>query len=462
MKLLLPFSLLISMSLLLASCTQKQLQTNSKEAILARIVAPEFPNTCLTITDFGAIPDSASNCKPAIGQAILACSRAGGGTVRIPAGYWFCDGPIHLESNIKLQIDEGATLRFGSNPASYLPLVKSSWEGTLLYNYSPLIYAYGKENIALTGKGTIDGEGSKGFSAWHPLQKADQQLSRDMNRNNTPVDQRRFGEGHYLRPQLVQFYDCKNILVEGVKIEDSPFWCIHLLMCENATLRGLTYDAQNKNNDGIDPEYSRDILIENISFNNNDDNVAIKAGRDREGRSMQRPSGNILIRNCHFKGLHAVVIGSEMSSGVHDVFVEDCDAAGYLKRGIYLKSNPDRGGEISNIYVNRVHLDDVLDCFMVTSNYHNEGSGFPTDIHSVYLNNVSCKKAANYAIYMKGHEAKPLHGFVITDFKVDNAGRGVHAEHTEKTNFSNVQVNGKQVGWDPEKLVENGSTEYDY
>lgn len=454
--------LLISLGLFLASCSEKPLQTDSKEAILARIVAPEFPDTTFVISDFGAVADSTSNCKTAIDQAISACSQAGGGTVRIPAGQWFCDGPIHFENNINLHLDEGATLRFGSNPASYLPVVKSSWEGTLLYNYSPLIYAYGKENIAITGKGTIDGEGSKTFASWHKLQKTDQQLSRDMNHNNTPVDQRVFGDGHYLRPQLVQFYDCKNILVEGVKIEDSPFWCIHLLLCENATLRGLSYDAQNKNNDGIDPEYSRDILIENINFNNNDDNVAVKAGRDDEGRAMQRPSENIIIRNCHFKGLHAVVMGSEMSAGVHNVFVEDCDAAGYLKRGIYLKSNPDRGGEISNIYVNNVHFGEVLDCFMVTSNYHNEGSGFPTNIHSVYLNKVSCQKANNYAIYLKGHELKPLHGFVITDFTVDSAGRGVHAEYAEDIDFRKVLVNGQPVIWDAEKLKENASNEYDY
>ena len=389
-----------------SACKSKPLQLDSQEEILARISAPEFPENKFQITDFGAQADSLADCKPAIDQAIKACSEAGGGTVIIPSGIWNVEGPIHFESNINLQLDEGATLRFSSNPASYLPVVATSWEGTLLYNYSPLIYAYEKENIAIIGKGIIDGEGSKTFAAWHSLQKGDQQLSRDMNHQNTPVEDRIFGEGHFLRPQLIQFYECKNILIEGVKIEDSPFWCIHLLMCQNATLRGLSYDAQNKNNDGVDPEYSRDILIENITFNNNDDNVAVKAGRDDEGRAMQRPSENIIIRNCHFKGLHAVVMGSEMSSGVRNVFVEDCDAAGYLKRGVYLKSNPDRGGEISNVFVKNVHLGEVLDCFMVTSNYHNEGKDFPTDIHSIYLENVSCEKAENYAIYIKGTNLK--------------------------------------------------------
>ena len=456
------FILLALLIAMLASCQSKPLQFAGKEEILKRIIAPEFQDSTFFVTDFGASGDSVSDNKKPFEKAIQACSQAGGGTVFVPAGIWLIDGPIHFESNVNLYLDEGATLRFGSHPTSYLPPVKTSWEGTFLYNYSPLIYAYGKQNIAITGKGTIDGEGSKTFAAWHSLQKEDQQLSRDMNHNHTPVEERIFGEGHYLRPQLIQFYECKNILLEGVKIEDSPFWCVHLLMCENATLRGLSYDAQNKNNDGVDPEYSRDILIENITFNNNDDNVAVKAGRDDEGREMQRPSENIIIRNCHFKGLHAVVIGSEMSSGVRNVFVDDCDAAGYLKRGIYLKSNPDRGGEISHIFVNNVHLGNVLDCFMVTSNYHNEGSEYPTDIHAVYLNNVSCKKAANYGIFVKGHELKNVHGFVITDFKVDSAGRGVHIEHAENISLNNVSVNGEQITWDPEKLRKNGSTEYDY
>ncbi len=446
----------------LASCQSKPLQLDSKEAILARIIQPEFPDTTFVVTDFGALGDSVSNNKEAFEKAIQTCHEVGGGTVFVPAGYWFIDGPIHFESNINLHLATGATLRFGATPSSYLPVVKTSWEGTLLYNYSPLIYAFGKENIAITGKGTIDGEGSKTFAGWHGQQKADQLLSRDMNHDNTPVEDRVFGEGHFLRPQLIQLYECKNILIEGVKIEDSPFWCIHLLMCENVTVRGLSYDAQNKNNDGIDPEYSRDILIENITFNNNDDNVAVKAGRDNEGRAMQRPSENIIIRNCHFKGLHAVVMGSEMSSGVRNVFVDDCDAAGYLKRGIYLKSNPDRGGEISNVFVNNLHLGEVLDCFMVTSNYHNEGSEFPTNIHSVYLNNVSCEKATNYGIYIKGHELKAVHGFVIKDFKVDSAGRGVHVEHAENIKLENVTVNGQEIVWDPVKLSENASSDYDY
>ena len=145
---------------------------------------------------------------------------------------------------------------------------------------------------------------------------------------------RQYGEGHYLRPHLIQLHGCRDVTLSGFFITNSPFWCVHLLCCENVICRGLRYDAKLVNNDGIDPEMTRNLLIEDIDFNNGDDNVAIKAGRDNDGWRTARPSENIIIRNCRFKGLHGVVIGSEMSAGVRNVFVEDCDHAGYVKRGL--------------------------------------------------------------------------------------------------------------------------------
>lgn len=438
---------------------QEKLDTKSE--ILARIIPPSFPDRSFSVLDYGAVPDGTTNSKPAFDAAIATCKAAGGGKVVVPNGTYFLEGPIHLESHLNLEIQEGATLKFTSNPDAY-PSVLSSWEGTILYNYSPFIYAYQKENIAITGKGTIDGEASETFAKWHGLQKEDQLLSRDMNHKGVPFKERQFGKGHYLRPHLIQLFECKNILIEDVKIEDSPFWCVHLLKCVNATLRGLKYDAQNKNNDGIDPEYSKDILIENITFNNNDDNVAIKAGRDHEGRKMNRPSENIIIRNCHFKGLHAVVMGSEMSSGVRNVFVEDCDYAGYVKRGVYLKSNPDRGGQISDVFVNNVTFGEVLDCFMITSNYHNEGTGYPTKIKNIHLNAVSCKKANNYGVYIKGHPDKSVTDIHIKNMKVEAAGRDTFVDYANTITFEGLEINGKTVQFNKEQLKQNPPNEYDY
>ncbi|WP_423127713.1 glycoside hydrolase family 28 protein [Gaoshiqia sp. Z1-71] len=454
------FLFVLAANLATAQVSADRLDT--KEEILARIQAPVFPDSRFAVTDFGAVGDSASNNKPAFDAAIQACRAAGGGTVIVPVGTYLLDGPIHLESNLNLHLEEGALIRFSANPRSYLPIVKTSWEGTLLYNYSPFIYAFGKENIAITGKGTIDGNGSAYFTRWYEIQGKDQRLSRRMNHKNVPVEERRFGRGHYLRPHLIQFFDCKNILVEDLHIQDSPFWCIHLLMCENATLRGLTFDAQNKNNDGIDPEYCKDILIENVNFNNSNDNISVKAGRDHEGRDMQRPSENIIIRNCSFKGRHAVAIGSEMSSGVRNVYIEDCRFSDYITRGIMLKSNPSRGGIISDIYVNNFRFGEVHDCFMVTSNYRNEGKKHPPTIKNIYISNVTCQRVRNFGIYIKGHKRNHVSDIHIENFRVDQAKRTVFVDFAESVNFKDTQVNNEEIKWDPAVFRKNKYRAYNY
>jgi len=378
----------------------------------------------VSVTKFGAKGDSVSDSKPAFEKAIAQCKKLGGGTVVVPKGIYTLNGPLHLTSNLRL-----------------LPVVLSSWEGTMLYNYSPMIYAYKAENIAIVGEGTIDGEASGTWATWKDKENVDQELSRDMNHKSVPIKDRVFGKGHYLRPHLIQFIECKNILIESVQIEDSPFWCVHLLKCQSATLRGLKYKAFNKNNDGIDPEYSSDILIENIDFDNGDDNVAIKAGRDNEGWANEAtPSQNIVIRNCRFKGLHGVVIGSEMSAGVKNVYVEDCEASGYLKRGIYLKSNPDRGGYIRNIHVNNVKLGEVEDCFFITSFYHNEGEGHATEIRDVFISNVTCTKARESGIVIQGFPQKKVVGIHLRNLTIHEAKKPMTLTDAEEIEFSDVVI----------------------
>ena len=346
---------------------------------------------------------------------------------------------------MNLHLSENAVLRFGSDYKDYLPVVLTSWEGTLLYNYSPFIYAYKKKNIAITGKGTIDGEAQNTWAKWRAKQSNDQLLSREMNHKGISIKKRVFGEGHYLRPQLIQLFNCENILIDSVKIEDSPFWCIHLLFSKNIIVRNLVFDAQNFNNDGVDPESSSNILIENITFNNNDDNIAVKAGRDLDGRKINTPSKNILIRNCHFKGLHGFVIGSEMSAGVKNVYVENCDYTGWLKRGIYLKSNKDRGGYISDIYINNVAFGNVEDCFYITSNYKNEGKGFPSTIKNINLQNITCKFASHYGIIIEGPKEKEVEDIRMENIRIDKAIHTVIIENTKNIECKNVLINGKNI-----------------
>ncbi len=418
--------------------------TDSVNAIVKRIQLPIIPSYKIEVTKLGAKGDSISNAKPAFDKAMALCKKNNGGTIIVPKGIYTLNGPIHFISNVKLHLEDGAKIRFGSNPKDY-PLVLSSWEGTMLYNYSPMIYGNNVENVAITGNGIIDGEAKNTWNKWKPLEKNDQLLTREMNHKNTPIKERVFGEGHYLRPQLIQFINSKNILFENVQIEDSPFWCIHLLKSKSITLRGLKYNAHNYNNDGIDPEYSSDILIENIQFDNADDNVAIKSGRDDEGRSNSNtPSKNIVIQNCEFKGLHAIVIGSEMSAGVRNVYVENSKFRGYLKRGIFIKTNSDRGGEIKNIYFNNISFGKVEDCLYITANYHGEGGGlFPSKVSNISFSNISCQEATNTGIVIEGFPTQKVENIKLDNINILSAKNGMTVTNSEKVSVNEVVIGEK-------------------
>lgn len=408
------------------------------------ITLPITPNYTINITHIGAKGDGVKNNKLAFDKAMKACLKQKGGTIIVPKGIYKVDGPIHFVSHVNLHLEAGAKIIFGSNPKDY-PLVLTSWEGTMLYNYSPMIYGENVTDVAISGKGVIDGEGHGLWDTWKPLEEKGKLLSREMNHKQMPIKERIFGEGYYLRPQLIQFVNSKNILIEDVKIEDSPFWCVHILKSKSVTLRGLKYDAHNKNNDGIDIEHSSDVLIENIDFNNADDNIAIKAGRDDDGRNSNMPSENIIIRNNRFKGLHAIVIGSEMSAGVKNVFAENCEASGYLKRGIYLKTNTDRGGYINNIHIENMKFGDVEDAIYMTSNYHGEGGGlYPSKIADISLSNISFENVSNTAIVIEGYPNFKIENVSLNGFNVKSAKNGITLTNTENVTFDEVFIGEKQ------------------
>ncbi len=373
-------------------------------AILDSISDPVIPENTFILSDFGGIGDGISDNKPAFDQAIDAAARAGGGSIIVPPGVFMINGPVHLKSNINLHLEKGSKLLFGSEPKDYLPVVQTSWEGTRLYNYSPFIYAFQQENISLTGEGEIDGNASETWSKWKKIQEPDKQLLRKMNNESTPLEERIFGEDHFLRPHLIQFYECNNILVENILITDSPFWCLHTIYCRN---------VHNTNNDGIDPESSEYVLIEDITFNNRDDNIAIKAGRDLEARTLNRPSKNIVVRNCRFKGWNAFAIGSEMSGGVNNVFMENCSFAGKVAYGIYLKGNRDRGGIIENIYVRDIE-------------------------------NVKCNYASNHGILIRGYESSPVENINIRKIEIQEADVPTRYENVMGLRLENVLINGKE------------------
>lgn len=416
-----------------------------RDSILASITGARIPKETISITRLGAKGDGKKDCLPAFRKAMEMSRKRGGLHIVVPAGTYLVREPIHLVSNTCLELAEGATLRFSPEPGLYLPVVKTSWEGTFLENYSPFIYGYGLHDISIIGRGTIDGNAASTFATWRKDQKPAQQLSRRMNHEETPISERRFGEGFWLRPQLIQLYGCSNVTLSGVFITNSPFWCVHLLKSRNIICRGLRYDAKLVNNDGIDPECSRDILIEDVEFNNGDDNVAIKSGRDNDGWTLGTPSENIIIRRCRFKGLHAVVIGSEMSAGVRNVFVEDCTYAGYCKRGIFVKTNPNRGGFVNGLYVRNCEFDEVEDLFYITSMYAGEGmddNHFST-IRNISVDGLRCRKAHAAGIVLQGTEKKPITNVTFKGVDITDVKNALSMDNAEGVMFKDCHLGGR-------------------
>lgn len=426
------------------------------------------------LTAFGAKGDGRKDCKPAFDKAMKAAGKSKQGLhVVVPAGEWFVKGPIHLASNVTLELQEGAHLKFSPLPEDYLPVVQTSWEGSFCQNLSPMIYGFQLENVSIIGRGTIDGNCAETFPAWRQDQKPGQQALREQDHREVPVEQRNYGVKDKLRPHLVQLFGCRNVTLEGVFITNSPFWCVHLLKCENIICRGLRYDAKLVNNDGIDPEMTRNLLIENIEFNNGDDNVAVKAGRDNDGWKNcsasrnnlyePQPSENIIIRNCRFKGLHGLVIGSEMSAGVRNIFVEDCTYGGYNKRALYVKSNPNRGGFVHDIYFQNCEFDEVEDMFYITSMYAGEGAddNHFTSIHDIHVENVHARKARNAGIVLQGTQAKPIYNVSFTDFTVEELKVGFSSMNTEGIMLKNCHLGGRIDGAPSQVTKHDGLFEKD-
>lgn len=423
------------------------------DQILARIRVPQFPDRDYLLTDFEGSGDGVTDNREAFESAIMTCYEGGGGRVVVEPGNYLVNGPIHLRDSVNLHLQSGARIFFGSKPEDYLPTVMTSWEGTRLHNYSPFIYACMLQNVAITGKGEIDGQAADTWAAWKDLQDDDKALLRKMNNMDVPLDQRIFGNGHFLRPHLIQFYGCENILVEGVKITDSPFWCLHFVFSRNITVRGVRYAAFNFNNDGIDPESSEDILIEDIIFNNRDDNIAIKAGRDLEARKLGIPAKNIVVRNCFFRGHNAVAVGSEMSGGVHNIFVENCSYAGKVEYGFYLKANLDRGGEVHDIFARNLSFDTTRSTIIIDSNYKNQGSCCPPIFRSIMVEAVTANHANDYGIYLNGSESTPIDSVILRDITINSAKIPLDLAYVDQITLENVWINRRDYSTNRERRI---------
>lgn len=426
-----------------ASATGAKQAWSSVPVILARIIPPVSPDRSFIITDYGAKGDGTTDCTKAIAAAIDACHNAGGGRVTVPAGVYLT-GAIHLKSNVDLEVAKGATLRFSTDPKSYLPVVFTRYECTEVMNYSPFIYALGQENIAITGEGTLDGQGSK--AAWYTWKRLpDARELVDMGDRGVPVEQRVFGEGHHLRPYFIQPTRCRNVLIQGVHIVDSPMWVITPLYCTNVTVQGVTVKADGPNTDGCDPDSCTDVLIKDCHFSDGDDCIAIKSGRDVDGRRVNIPSRNIVIQNCVFQDGHGgVTVGSETSGGVENVFAEDCHFdSPNLDIAMRFKTGMTRGGVVQHIYIRNCAVKSARTGIGMTMKYPGTLDGQATPfMRDIDIRNCTFARLSKQPVLIEGFSESVR----ITDVTIANCIFPDMSAHCVITNASRIHLVANQGG----------------
>ncbi|MEM1338685.1 MAG: glycoside hydrolase family 28 protein [Bacteroidota bacterium] len=408
--------------------------------ILKAIQAPTFPDTTVVIAD-------TTDFRNSINTAISRLSENGGGMVKVNPGVYKVAGSIFLASNIHLHFEDGAELWFSPEPSDYLPVVKSRWEGTFLMNYSPLIYANATENIAITGKGLIHGQSEKKWQYWKQRQDDDKKRLRQMGNDEIPLEERVFGEGHYLRPSAIELINCQNILLEDFRIQGSPFWTIHPVLSENITIRSLNIGAGTTNDDGIDPESCKNVLIENCVIHTNDDCVAIKAGRDQDGWPYP-PAENIIVRNTTFTTEvgSGFCIGSEMSAGVRNVFVEHCEVVQSGKHAFQFKSNPDRGGFIENIFIRNITIGTAKYGFEFTTDYKGwRGNEYFTKYQDFYFQDIQIEKAKAKSIVIKGRPEAPIRKVYFENCSIDRSPQLEIVLEATQVLFKNTKINANTL-----------------
>jgi len=447
----------------LASALRSVSKTDSAWAqlpeILKRIKPPVFPKRDFQIASYGAVGDGKTDCTSAFAKAIAACNQAGGGRVVVPTGD-FLTGPIHLKSNVNLHVNSGGTIRFSQDPRKYLPLVFSRWEGMELMNYSPFIYAFEQKNIAITGPGVLDGQSNNqawwpwngrtqyGWKEGEPNQRKDRAALAEMAERGIPVAERLFGEGHFLRPQFIQPYRCQNVLIEGVTIRNSPMWEIHPVLSTNVTVRGVKISSHGPNNDGCDPESCTDVLIKDCYFDTGDDCIAIKSGRNADGRRLNAPSQNIVIQDCQMKDGHGgITIGSEISGGVRNVFAENCrlDSAN-LDHALRVKNNAMRGGLLENLYFRNINVGQVAHAAITIDFNYEEGEKgkFTPVVRNFVVNNLQSGKS-KHALDVQGFKNAPIYDLRLEDCSFSNVAEPSIVKNVESVVLQNVRVNGQLV-----------------
>jgi polygalacturonase len=425
--------------------------------ILNNVVAPKFSNRDFLLTDYGAIGDGLTDCTAAFRKAMDMANRFGGGRILVPEGTYLT-GPIHFKSNINLYIDKNATIKFSQDLMKYLPMVLNRFEGVELYNYSPLIYSYNEVNLAITGEGTLDGNGDNqhwwpwkgktefGWQAGEPEQASDRELLFAMAEENIPVADRKFGTGHYLRPSFIQFYQSKNILIEGITVKNSPMWQIAPVLCENIKIDHVTIMGHGPNTDGFDPDSCNNVLIEHCYFDNGDDCIAIKSGRNADGRRINTPCKNIVIRNNYMKDGHGgITIGSEISGSVYNVFADhNVMDSPNLDRALRFKTNSVRGGIIENIFFRNTIVKSIgKEILIVDMDYEEGDTGdFTPVVRNIVVENLE-SYGGETGFLLSAYDRTPITNIKLINCILHDVETSCILKNVENLVCENVNINGK-------------------
>ncbi|MGD0556137.1 MAG: glycoside hydrolase family 28 protein [Streptosporangiaceae bacterium] len=418
------------------------------DRIVASVRRARFPNRYFPVTDFGAVGDGTTLDTEAFVKAIGACNRHGGGHVVIPAGQTFLTGAIHLKSNVDLHVE--GTILFSQNPADFLPVVFTRWQGIELMNYSPFVYSYGQHNIAVTGQGTLNGQADDNhWWNWKNLETADFDTLETMADDNVPVSQRVFGAGHYLPPQMVQPFASDVVLLEGVTVINPAFWTVNPNICNDVTVNGLTIgNGLGPNTDGCDPESCDRVLIQNVTFNTGDDCIAIKSGRDADGRRVNIPSQNLVIQNCDFANGHGgITLGSEMTAGVRNVYARDLTMnSANLEAGHRIKTNTLRGGFVENSNVYRVTAGTVGGpLLLIQGQYDDQTGDYPPDLTGITLRDWTVDTCEGVWNIQGASSTDPVGTVTLDNLTITSSTVANTAEYISDLVVENVTVAGTPV-----------------
>jgi len=418
------------------------------DRIVASVRRPRFPRRYFRVTDFGAVGDGITKNTVAFAAAIATCSRAGGGHVIVPAGT-FLTGAIHLRSGVDLHVEDGATILFSQDPNDYLPVVFTRWQGIELMNYSPFIYSYGQRDIAVTGPGTLNGQADAShWWNWKSLETPDFDALETMADDNVPVSQRVFGAGHFLPPQMIQPFMSDGVLLEGVTVINSPFWHLNPNLCTNVTVDGLTISSSGPNTDGCDPESCDGVVVRNVTYDTGDDCMAIKAGRDSDGRRVNVPCQNVVIENCNFANGHGgITIGSEMTGGVRNVYARDLTMnSASLQAGHRIKTNTLRGGFVLNTNVYRVTAGAVGGpLLLIQGNYNGQTGDFPPDVSGITLDNWTVDTCQGIWSIIGASATDPVGTATLENIAITTSSAANSAQFISNLVVEDVTVGGVPV-----------------